>query len=86
MAVELDQVYEILCNIHKDVGEIKAAGDATKAWLAQHVIDDKAMAADIKGIQLSAAKAKGAARTWGMVATGFGTVAGALAGIFTHHH
>jgi len=59
MSVSNDQLYEILCDIKGDVGEIKASAAGTHAWLAKHVEDDAAMARDIKTLQLSGARQKG---------------------------
>ena len=94
--VSNDTLYELLCQVKNDVGEIKGAVTATAATLAQHVQDDKKMASDIYTLQISPiagkvreleleqAKSNGSRRTWGIIATAVSSLAGAAVGFFVH--
>lgn len=73
--VDNDQIYDLLCRIHTDIGELKATGTGTRAWLVQHIEDDKAMAANIKTLELANATTQGRTKTWGLIATAAGVVA-----------
>lgn len=80
------QLFDVLLSLKGDVGEIKGKLDAHQTAFLQHLKDDAQMAQDIKDVQLAQARTKGAAKTWGVVATGFATVAGAAAGFFGGRH
>ena len=84
--VSNEVLYNLLCEIKGDVGEIKAGGEATRQWLAKHVEDDKQLADDVKALEITAAKALGSARTWGLVGAGAASILGGLAGLFGPHH
>ena len=94
--VSNELIYNILCELKQDIGHIKGATEATAITLAQHVQDDKKMVRDIydlqispiagqvKTLELAAERAKGAARTWGIVGASVASVVGGLAGLLGH--
>ena len=75
-----------LLSLKSDMGNVMGKIESHQTAFLQHVKDDAKMQEDIKQIQLSQAKARGAARTWGVVATGFATIAGAAAGLIGSRH
>ena len=101
MSIKNEDIYNLLCNVHKDIGELKSATTTVAATLKDHIEDDKRVLravydTQIKPVQdqvdvlrISQATQKGRTRVWGLVATGaatlIGSVAGAAAGLIKWH-
>jgi hypothetical protein len=80
-----DEMMAILCDLKEGQGRIEAKVDGTMKWMEKHVIDDKEMAASIrnleisplagqvKALELSQARQKGALR----ILAGLGSIIGA---------
>jgi hypothetical protein len=93
--VSNDQLWDLMCRIHGDIGELKGTATATNAVLKDHIEEDKRVVRamydtqikpvqdDVKAMQLTQAKQKGSARTWGLVAAGAASIAGSVAGAAT---
>ncbi len=92
-----DQMYELLCNVHGDIGVLKGATAGFKEALEAHIEDDKQilrsvydtqiqpLVAKVDDLRIAQAKQRGATKTWGLVATLIGSVAGAAAGLIKWH-
>jgi hypothetical protein len=52
-------IYQVLLNISKDIGEIKGTASATVATLHAHIEDDKNMAEAIQKLNLAQARQRG---------------------------
>lgn len=71
------QIYTLLCEINKDVGGLLKSSELQLEGLKNH-------SERILKLENSAAKQKGAAKVWGLVATAAGAVAGAAVGLLKH--
>ena len=92
-----EQIYDLLCRIHGDIGELKGTTAAFKGALESHIEDDKRtiravydtqispLADKVGEMQLAQAKQKGATKTWGLVATAAASVVGGLTGLIKWH-
>ena len=92
-----DQIYELLCNVHGDIGVLKGATAGFKEALDAHIEDDKRvirsvydaqiqpLVAKVDDLRIAQAKQRGATKTWGLVATAAGSVVGGLAGLIKWH-
>ena len=99
--VSNDQLYDLLCRIHGDVGELKGTTASFKSALETHIEDDKRVIRSVYDTQIrpvqeqvdtlriAQATQKGRTRVWGLIATGaatlIGSVAGAAAGLIKWH-
>lgn len=86
MSISNDQIYETLLGVSKDIGSLQATMEAHGKVFAQHLVDDARVVESVRGIELRLAKQRGAARTWGLIATAAGTLAGAVGAFFGIHH
>lgn len=66
----------VLLDIKSDIGALKQASSSHTAWMTKHVEDDKAMADDIRQLQLGVARQRGAVRVLAAVATAAGAAIG----------
>lgn len=92
-----DQIYELLCNVHRDIGEMKGTVAASSKALESHIEDDKRImrtlydtqivpwAAKVEELQLQQAKQKGIAKTWGLIATAAASIVGGAVGLIKWH-
>ena len=92
-----DQIYELLCNVHRDIGEVKGAAAGFKQALESHIEDDKRTlrtlydtqivpwAAKVEELQLQQAKQKGVAKTCGLIATAAASIVGGAVGLIKWH-
>lgn len=95
--VSNDQLYDLLCRIHGDVGELKGTTASFKSSLEAHIEDDKRIIRSVYDTQiqpvqtqvdtlrLDQARQRGAMKTWGLVATAAASVVGGLAGLIKWH-
>lgn len=95
--VSNDQIYELLCNIHGDIGVLKGTTAGFKDALESHIEDDKRVirsvydtqiapvAAKVDELRIAQAKQRGATKTWGLVATAAASVVGGLTGLIKWH-
>lgn len=86
MSISNDQIYDALLGIKGDIGSLQATVEQHQFAFAKHVTEDLVVAQDVTKIRLHLAKQAGAARTWGLIATAAGTLAGGVAGFFGFHH
>ncbi len=77
--VSNDQIYAVLLDIKEDIGSMNATLAAHQSAFTTHVAEDKQMAEDINKIELRQASMRGERRTWNIVTTAVGSVAGAIA-------
>lgn len=92
-----DQIYELLCNIHKDVGELKGTTAATNEVLKGHIEEDKRivramydtqiqpLATKVDDLRISQAKQRGSIKVWGIVGTAAASIVGGLTGLIKWH-
>ena len=92
-----DQIYELLCNVHRDLGEVKGATAGFKSALESHIEEDKRMmrtlydtqivplGVKVEDLQLQQAKQKGVAKTWGFIATAAASIVGGAVGLIKWH-
>jgi hypothetical protein len=66
----------VMMDIKQDLGVLKAKADGQTAWMTKHVADDAALAADVKSLQLGAARQKGFLTAVGAIGTVLGSAAG----------
>ena len=97
MSVKNEDIYNLLCNVHKDIGELKGSTTTIAATLKEHIEDDKRIiravydtqiapvAAKVEELQLAQAKQRGAIRAWGIVATGAASIVGTLVSYIKWH-
>ena len=97
MSVKNEDIYNLLCNVHKDIGELKSSTTTIAATLKEHIEDDKRvmrtmydtqiapMANKVEELQLSQAKQRGAIRAWGIVATGAASLVGTVVSYIKWH-
>ena len=64
-------------DVIRSLGQIEGKIDAYSLSFANHVAEDKVTAGHVQDIQLVLARQRGAATTWGVVATGAASVVGA---------
>ena len=93
MSIKNEDIYALLCNVHKDIGELKSSTTTVVATLKDHIEDDKrALRAmydtQIKPVQdqvdvlrISQATQRGRTKVWGLVASGVAGIAGTVAGV-----
>ena len=93
MSIENEDIYKLLCNVHKDIGELQSATTTVGAALRDHIAEDKQtiramydtqvkpLADNVDILRLAQATQKGRTRVWGLVATAAGTLAGTLVGV-----
>jgi len=82
-AVNEQAIYEALLDIKQQVGETHATIRSVADKLDRHVDEDNAVEARVREVELNQAKQKGALRTWGLVGTGFATLAGLAVSFFS---
>lgn len=92
-----DQIYDLLCRIHGDIGELKGTTAATNTVLKDHIEEDKRLMramydtqitpvlTKVEDLRLAQAKQKGATRVWGLVATGAASIIGGAVGLIKWH-
>ena len=92
MSIENEDIYKLLCNVHKDIGELQSATTTVGAALRDHIAEDKQtiramydtqvkpLADNVDILRLTQATQKGRTRVWGLVATAAGAVLGTVAG------
>lgn len=92
-----DQIYDLLCRIHGDIGELKGTTAGFKASLEAHIEDDKRVIravydtqispviTDVKNLQLAQAKQQGRTKVWGLVATTAASIVGGAVGLIKWH-
>jgi hypothetical protein len=95
-----DEIVSLLCELREGQGRIEAKVDGTMKWMEQHAKDDKEMAASIrtleisplagqvKALELSQARQKGAMRVLAGVGSLLGAGIGYAVDLFTRggHH
>lgn len=64
-------------DVIRSLGQIEGKIDAYSLAFATHVAEDKVTAGHVQDIQLDLARQRGAATTWGIVATAAASVVGA---------
>jgi hypothetical protein len=79
VSISNDQIYDALLGVKQDIGGLKATADL-------HLKAIENFGPRIGALEMTAAKQKGAARVWALVATGLGTVVGAVASYFGSHY
>ena len=97
MGIDTDQIYDLLCKIHGDIGELKGTTSTFKESLEAHIEDDKRtlramydtqiqpIAAKVEDLRLAQAKQQGRTKVWGMVATAAASVVGGAVGLIKWH-
>lgn len=92
-----DQIYELLCNVHGDIGVLKGTTAGFKEALEAHIEDDKRIIRSVYDTQISPVQAqvdmlridqarqRGATKTWGLVAAAAASVVGGLTGLIKWH-
>ena len=90
--VSNDQLWDLMCRIHGDIGELKGTTAATNTVLRDHIEEDKRIvramydtqvkpvADQVDALRLTQAGQKGRMKVWGIVATAAAGVAGTVAG------
>lgn len=73
------QIYGALMDIKEDIGGLKAT-------TALHLKALENFGPRIGALETSAAKQRGAAKVWGLVATGVATITAALIEVWRPHH
>jgi hypothetical protein len=73
-----EQILEAVMDLKGDVGGVVARLDALDAWMKEHAAQDQAAHARIQAMEITQAKARGAASVWTMLAIGIGTGVGYL--------
>jgi hypothetical protein len=91
MDIDSGQIYELLCKVHGDIGELKGMTTGFKDALEAHIEDDKRViravydtqiapvAAKVDELRLVQAQQRGRTIRWGWVASFVGALAGAAA-------
>jgi hypothetical protein len=92
-----DQIYQLLCNISGDIGELKGLSAGFKESLEAHIEDDKRvmrsvydtqivpMGQKVDDIRIQQAKQRGATRTWGLIATTAASIVSGAVGLIKWH-
>lgn len=92
-----DQIYDLLCRIHGDIGELKGTTAATNVVLKDHIEEDKRiiramydtqiqpLTTKVDDLRIAQAKQRGAIKVWGLVGTAAASVVGGLTGLIKWH-
>lgn len=80
------QLVQMLGEIQKCLGSIDGKLDAHMEAFSKHIEDDRAMASNIKQLEMQASRQRGAMTALGAVATILGSAAGYLIEKFTFGH
>lgn len=95
--VSNDQLWDLMCRIHGDIGELKGTTASTNSVLKEHIEEDKRIiramydtqiapvVAKVDELRIAQAKQRGATKTWGLVATAAASVVGGLTGLIKWH-
>jgi hypothetical protein len=78
-----DDLYQVLMAMSRDIGSIKATGDATAETLTKHILDDQALGQRIVALELTGATQRGAATVWSLVTGALGGSLGVAATFIT---
>ncbi len=93
MSIKNEDIYNLLCNVHKDIGELQSATTTVGAALRDHIAEDKQtiramydtqikpVQDQVDALRISQATQRGRTKVWGLVASGVAGLAGTVAGI-----
>ena len=86
MSIENEDIYKLLCNVHKDIGELQSTTASVGNALRDHIAEDKQtiramydtqvkpLADNVDVLRIAQATQRGRTKVWGLVATAAGAV------------